>query len=176
MCYVVLHPAWPRYRDCLPLLQPTEHHHRHRFHGQHCEGGTSPRSEGTFLRSFRGSAAGCAWYRSCLSTLQVGLGESMLTRDGEASSAAGRLSFMLPLPPQLWDVETGTELCTLLGHTAEIVSLCFNTAGDQIITGSFDHDSKIWDVRSGRCIHTLSGHRGEVRDDNHSHSSQPPCH
>mmetsp|Transcript_61890 Transcript_61890/g.195578 ORF Transcript_61890/g.195578 Transcript_61890/m.195578 type:complete len:217 (+) Transcript_61890:836-1486(+) len=63
---------------------------------------------------------------------------------------------------KLWDVETGTELCTLLGHTAEIVSLCFNTAGDQIITGSFDHDSKIWDVRSGRCIHTLSGHRGEV--------------
>mmetsp|Transcript_61885 Transcript_61885/g.195564 ORF Transcript_61885/g.195564 Transcript_61885/m.195564 type:complete len:94 (+) Transcript_61885:836-1117(+) len=75
---------------------------------------------------------------------------------------------------KLWDVETGTELCTLLGHTAEIVSLCFNTAGDQIITGSFDHDSKIWDVRSGRCIHTLSGHRGEVRDDNHSRSSQPP--
>lgn len=31
-----------------------------------------------------------------------------------------------------------------------------------IITGSFDHDSKIWDVRTGQCVHTLSGHRGEV--------------
>jgi dynein assembly factor with WDR repeat domains 1 len=63
---------------------------------------------------------------------------------------------------KLWDVETGTELCTLAGHTAEIVSLNFNTDGDKLITGSFDHTSRIWDVKSGQCIHTLSGHRGEV--------------
>ena len=48
------------------------------------------------------------------------------------------------------------------GHTAEIVSLNFNTYGDLIITGSFDHTSKLWDVRSGRCVHTLQGHRGEI--------------
>ena len=64
--------------------------------------------------------------------------------------------------PQLWDVETGQERATLLGHRAEIVSLGFNTGGDLIITGSFDHDSRIWDVRTGQCVHVLSGHRGEV--------------
>ena len=48
-----------------------------------------------------------------------------------------------------------TELCTLLGHTAEIVSLSFNQAGDKLITGSFDHTTKLWDVKSGRCIHTF---------------------
>ena len=49
-----------------------------------------------------------------------------------------------------------------MGHTAEIVSLNFNTQGDQIITGSFDHTTKVWDVHTGRCVHTLSGHRGEI--------------
>ena len=29
-----------------------------------------------------------------------------------------------------------------MGHTAEIVSLNFNTEGSQIITGSFDHTTK----------------------------------
>ena len=52
---------------------------------------------------------------------------------------------------KLWDVETGAELCTLLGHTAEIVSLSFNQAGDKLITGSFDHTTKLWDVKSG-CV------------------------
>ena len=47
---------------------------------------------------------------------------------------------------KLWDVERGQELCTLMGHTAEIVSLNFNTDGNQIITGSFDHTTKVWDV------------------------------
>jgi len=47
------------------------------------------------------------------------------------------------------------ELCTLLGHTAEIVSLSFNQTGDKLITGSFDHTTKLWDVKSGRCIHTF---------------------
>lgn len=63
---------------------------------------------------------------------------------------------------RLWDVETGECTHTLLGHTAEIVSLDFDTQGNRIITGSFDNTVKVWDVRSGRCIHTLTGHQGEI--------------
>ena len=63
---------------------------------------------------------------------------------------------------QLWDIETGQAKATLAGHTAEIVSLGFNTPGDLVVTGSFDHDSRVWDVRTGNCVHVLSGHRGEV--------------
>lgn len=59
-------------------------------------------------------------------------------------------------------METGQSKATLAGHTAEIVSLGFNTPGDLVVTGSFDHDSRIWDVRTGSCVHVLSGHRGEV--------------
>merc|ERR1712118_623877 len=49
-----------------------------------------------------------------------------------------------------------------MGHTAEIVSLNFNSDGDMILTGSFDSTAKIWEVNSGRCIHTLAGHQGEI--------------
>lgn len=38
----------------------------------------------------------------------------------------------------------------LQGHTAEVLSLCFNTVGNQLVTGSFDHTVAIWDVASGR--------------------------
>ncbi|KAF5834708.1 WD40-repeat-containing domain protein [Dunaliella salina] len=77
---------------------------------------------------------------------------------------------------KLWDVETGMERASLLGHKAEIVSLNFNTTGDLIITGSFDHDSRIWDVRTGRCVHTLSGHRGEVSSTQFNHAGKDePC-
>jgi dynein assembly factor with WDR repeat domains 1 len=63
---------------------------------------------------------------------------------------------------QLWDVERGTELLSLTGHSAEIVSVCFNNGGDLVATGSFDHDSRLWDVRTGQCVHVLTRHRGEV--------------
>uniref|UniRef100_A0A674C646 Uncharacterized protein n=1 Tax=Salmo trutta TaxID=8032 RepID=A0A674C646_SALTR len=45
-----------------------------------------------------------------------------------------------------WDVQTGEEV----GHSAEIISLSFNTVGDQLVTGSFDHTVSLWDVPSGR--------------------------
>uniref|UniRef100_A0A3P9BJ95 Uncharacterized protein n=1 Tax=Maylandia zebra TaxID=106582 RepID=A0A3P9BJ95_9CICH len=43
------------------------------------------------------------------------------------------------------------------GHTAEVLSLCFNTVGSQLVTGSFDHTVTIWDTG-----HTLIGHMGEI--------------
>ena len=51
---------------------------------------------------------------------------------------------------KLWDIETGKELSTMTGHSAEIIALGFNTRGDQLITGSFDHTVSVWDVNSGQ--------------------------
>lgn len=36
------------------------------------------------------------------------------------------------------------------GHLAEIISLSFDTSGDRIITGSFDHTVVVWDASTGR--------------------------
>ncbi|CAB1347755.1 unnamed protein product [Coregonus sp. 'balchen'] len=49
-----------------------------------------------------------------------------------------------------------------ISHSAEVISLSFNTVGDQLVTGSFDHTVSLWDVPSGRRVHTLIGHRGEI--------------
>ena len=54
---------------------------------------------------------------------------------------------------RLWDVHSGECLHTLLGHTAEIVSLNFDTGGQRIITGSFDHTVKVWDVKIPFMLH-----------------------
>lgn len=43
---------------------------------------------------------------------------------------------------RVFDVESGECLHTLLGHTAEIVSLNFDTDGQRVMTGSFDHTVK----------------------------------
>jgi WD40 repeat protein len=66
----------------------------------------------------------------------------------------------------------------------QIVSLNFDTKGERLITGSFDHTVKIWDVRTGRPIHTLSGHHGEIsstqvpakqnKHKEHKYTSSPP--
>lgn len=40
--------------------------------------------------------------------------------------------------------------CSFQGHTAEVLSLCFDTVGSQLVTGSFDHTVAIWDVASKR--------------------------
>ena len=38
----------------------------------------------------------------------------------------------------------------LQGHSAEIISMAFNTTGNQLITGSFDHTVSVWDVTNGK--------------------------
>ena len=38
------------------------------------------------------------------------------------------------------------------GHSAEIISCSFNTTGDQLLTGSFDHTVSVWDTATGRLV------------------------
>ena len=43
-------------------------------------------------------------------------------------------------------------LLTWQGHSAEIITLSFNTTGSQLITGSFDHTVCVWDVNTGKSV------------------------
>uniref|UniRef100_A0A674C5E8 Uncharacterized protein n=1 Tax=Salmo trutta TaxID=8032 RepID=A0A674C5E8_SALTR len=79
-----------------------------------------------------------------------------------------------------WDVQTGEEV----GHSAEIISLSFNTVGDQLVTGSFDHTVSLWDVPSGSmclctemcmCVSAIPGVGGsewEVNGHTSSHEDE----
>ncbi|XP_059361965.1 dynein assembly factor with WDR repeat domains 1 isoform X1 [Carassius carassius] len=61
-----------------------------------------------------------------------------------------------------WVGGRGEETERLEGHFAEIISLSFNTTGDRLVTGSFDHTAILWDVSTGSKVHVLTGHRGEI--------------
>ncbi|ELK17137.1 WD repeat-containing protein 69 [Pteropus alecto] len=73
---------------------------------------------------------------------------------------------------KLWDIQNGEEVFTLTvhttisallqGHSAEIISLSFNTSGNRIITGSFDHTVTVWDAGTGRKVYILIGHCAEI--------------
>lgn len=63
---------------------------------------------------------------------------------------------------ELWDLETGTKIRTLDGHSAVIKSLAFSPDGQWLVSGSEDRLIKLWRLADGKLRFTLSGHRGRV--------------
>lgn len=53
-----------------------------------------------------------------------------------------------------WDLQTGDELSSLIGHQDSIRTGEAYT-DDVWVTGSYDHTVKLWDVRSSECINSL---------------------
>ncbi|PHS06667.1 MAG: hypothetical protein COA78_14100 [Blastopirellula sp.] len=66
---------------------------------------------------------------------------------------------------KLWDVQTGSELKTLTGHTgliSTIESIAFSPDGSRLASGSRDKTIKLWDVQTGSELKTLTGHTSQV--------------
>lgn len=47
----------------------------------------------------------------------------------------------------IWDIKRGCKVQKLSKHTAEIVAVNFDRAGNLLLTGSFDNTSRLWDLR-----------------------------
>ncbi|MHC6202356.1 WD40 repeat domain-containing protein [Breznakiellaceae bacterium SP9] len=66
----------------------------------------------------------------------------------------------------LWDIATGREIRTLLGHSDYVSSVAFSPDGTQLVSGAGDWNTdgtvKLWDAATGREIRTFSGHSGPV--------------
>ncbi len=69
---------------------------------------------------------------------------------------------------KVWDLSSGRELKTFLGHTGEVSAANFSSNGRYIVTGSSDKTAKVWEISTGRELKTLSGHTGEVSAANFS--------
>ena len=63
-----------------------------------------------------------------------------------------------PVPPlpQLWGLERGYCLRTLMCHSS-CQSLALSADGAQLASGHFDGALRFWDVRSGRLAHEVAG-------------------
>ena len=48
----------------------------------------------------------------------------------------------------LWNLETEQKLFDMTSRKTEVISISFDSDGDKILTGSFDHTAKIWDALS----------------------------
>ena len=57
---------------------------------------------------------------------------------------------------RVWNLETGTQIHCLEGHTSAIRSLQFDEV--KLVTGSMDRTIRIWNWRMGSCLRVLEGH------------------
>jgi WD40 repeat protein len=87
-----------------------------------------------------------------------------LSRDGRLLAAGGRTGGTEAegQPIRLYDLETGTMLGVLKGHTGAVLSLDFSPDGDRLVSGGTDDIAIVWDVRTKTPLHRLSGHQGDV--------------
>ncbi len=53
-------------------------------------------------------------------------------------------------------------LFVLRGHTGDVNSVAFGSAGEYVLTGSSDKTARVWEAQTGKLVSTLGGHMGEV--------------
>jgi WD40 repeat protein len=59
---------------------------------------------------------------------------------------------------RLWQVDTGTLLHRIVGHTQAVRDAEFSRSGGLVVTASDDHDARIVVTATGRLAHVLRGH------------------
>jgi WD40 repeat protein len=58
---------------------------------------------------------------------------------------------------KIWDVNTGEELRTLIGHAGWVLDVVFSPDGRQLATSSFDGTTRVWSVMPGQEAIAVSG-------------------
>ncbi|MCA9211806.1 MAG: protein kinase [Planctomycetales bacterium] len=71
-------------------------------------------------------------------------------------------AYMRSRTVEIWDVETDQHCCSLAGHTDNVTSVCFNPAGDRIVTCSVDRTVRLWDVTRGDELLRLWEHSAPI--------------
>ncbi|MFD5572609.1 WD40 domain-containing protein [Streptomyces cadmiisoli] len=80
----------------------------------------------------------------------------VLTADGTALSAGeDRLI-------RCWDIDSGTVVRTIPGHTQWVRSLALCANDEVLVSGGDDRTVRQWEMPSGRCVEMLTGHMARL--------------
>lgn len=62
----------------------------------------------------------------------------------------------------LWDIETGQQVTSFMGHTGDVMALSLSPHGRAFVSGACDASAKLWDIRDGQCKQTFPGHESDI--------------
>ncbi|GLH07549.1 Guanine nucleotide-binding protein subunit beta-1 [Gryllus bimaculatus] len=62
----------------------------------------------------------------------------------------------------LWDIETGQQCTSFIGHTGDVMSLSLSPDMRTFVSGACDASAKLWDIREGSCKQTFPGHESDI--------------
>lgn len=62
----------------------------------------------------------------------------------------------------LWDIETGQQCTSFLGHTGDVMALSLSPHCRTFVSGACDASAKLWDIREGQCKQTFPGHESDI--------------
>lgn len=62
----------------------------------------------------------------------------------------------------LWDIETGQQVTSFLGHTGDVMALSLSPHCRAFVSGACDASAKLWDIRDGQCKQTFPGHESDI--------------
>jgi WD40 repeat protein len=63
----------------------------------------------------------------------------------------------------VWDLETGSALRTLNGHTGFVFDVAVTADGRRAVSASGDKTLKLWGLETGSALRSLEGHTASVR-------------
>ena len=58
---------------------------------------------------------------------------------------------------RLWDLATGKEIRSFIGHTKDIRNVAIARDGKQLLSGSFDGTMRLWDIPTGKELKQFPG-------------------
>lgn len=64
---------------------------------------------------------------------------------------------------RVWDLESGTCLGTLVGHSKDVNAFAYSSRGDLGLSASYDKSVRLWDIPSGQCRAVIQGFQSMVK-------------
>lgn len=65
---------------------------------------------------------------------------------------------------RVWNVQDGTPVQTLVGHSDSLYALALSPDGTLLATGGYDQQIVVWDLAQGTPIRNIVGHNGAIYD------------